>query len=221
MRSRALTRAVGISVIGAATSQSFGDVVFDFESIEGNRNNRAGDYRVLDLEANGVRAVIFRSEGERFTVWNSSGEGVPGSWGSKHLSPVFNYVADDYLVMSFSEPMREVSIEFGDYGEDHDIAEIYVYEEINAQGTPFAHVTGEMGDNDMRWDGPTTLTFVAEPGESFTSIKFRGGEDPFLQSTFIDNIVTRLAVPTPGTLAVLGLGCAAGAGHLRRRDGRG
>lgn len=220
MRSLALTMAVGISVVGAASASVWGDVVFDFESIEGNRNNRAGDYRVLDLESGGVRAVIFRSEGERFTVWDSSGQNVPDSWGRKHLSPVFNYVADDYLVMSFSAPMSEVSIEFGDYGEDQDIAEMYIYEQINAQGNPLAHVTGEMGYNDMRWDGPTTLTFVADPGASFTSIKFRGGEDPFLQSTFIDNIVTKLAVPTPGTLAVLGLGCAVGAGQLRRRDKR-
>lgn len=220
MRSLALTMAVGISVVGAASASVRGDVVFDFESIEGNRNNRAGDYRVLDLESGGVRAVIFRSEGERFTVWDSSGQNVPDSWGRKHLSPVFNYVADDYLVMSFSAPMSEVSIEFGDYGEDQDIAEMYIYEQINAQGNPLTHVTGEMGYNDMRWDGPTTLTFVADPGASFTSIKFRGGEDPFLQSTFIDNIVTKLAVPTPGTLAVLGLGCAVGAGQLRRRDKR-
>ena len=220
MRSLALTVAVGISMVGAASAPVRGDVVFDFESIEGNTNNRAGDYRVLDLEAGGVRAVIFRSEGERFTVWNSGGSGVPQSWGRKHLSPVFNFVADDYLVMSFSAPMREISIEFGDYGEDHDLAELYVYEQINAIGDPFGHVTGELGGNDMRWDGPTRLTFVADPGDSFTSVKFRGGEDPFLQSTFIDNIVTVLAVPTPGTLAVLGLGCALGAGHLRRRDRR-
>lgn len=217
MRSLAL---VGLLFGGACMTQARADVVFDFESVSGNPDNTAGDYRLLNLEVDGVRAVIFRSEGERFTVWDSSGLDVPATWGRKHLSPVFNFVIDDYLVMSFSEPMSEVSVEFGDYGDDHDLAEMFAFDHLNALGDPIGRVTGEMGDNDMRWDGPTTLTFSAQPGEEIWSIKFRGGEDPFLQSTFIDNIVTKLAVPTPCTLAVLGIACAAGAGRLRRREAR-
>lgn len=214
MRSLALTMAVGISC--GVVTQSRADVVFDFESCDGNRDNRAGDYVALYLESDGVYAAIFRTSGERFTVWDSEGVDVPGSWGAKHLSPVFNYVIDDYLVMSFSAPMSEVTIEFGDYGEDDDLAELFAYDEINAGGTLLGRASDQLGTNDMRWDGPTTLTFVADPGEAIWSIKFRGGEDPFLQSTFIDNIRTQL-VPSPGTLAVLGVGCGLVSGCLRRR----
>jgi hypothetical protein len=218
MRSLTTVVAVGILVGGWSAVTARGDIVFDFESLQGNADNRAGDYTTLSMESDGVVGLIYRTSLERFTVWDSGGVGVPDSWGSKHLSPVFNFVIDDYLVMSFLEPMKEVTIEFGDYGEDHDVAELFAYSGEHIEGDLLGHVTDEMGDNDMRWDGPTTLTFAAQPGEEIWSIKFRGGEDPFLQSTFIDNIVTKLAVPTPGTLAVLGLGCALGAGRFRRRE---
>lgn len=217
MRSLARLAAVGISVGGFVAAAAHADVIFDFESIQGNPDNRAGDFTTLSVEADGVAAVIYRTSLERFTVWDSGGQDVPESWGSKHLSPVFNFVIDDYLVMSFLEPMSEVTIEFGDYGEDHDLAEIFAYDREHLDGNQIGYVSAEMGENDMRWDGSTRLTLTAAPGEQIWSVKFRGGEDPFLQSTFIDNIVTKV-VPTPGTFAVLGIACAAGAGGLRRRD---
>ena len=221
MHNLALAAAVGLFLGGAsAVATAQGDVVFDFESFEGNPDNRAGDYTTLSVEADGVAALIYRTSLERFTVWDSGGQDVPESWGRKHLSPVFNFVIDDYLVMSFVEPMSEVTIEFGDYGEDRDLAEIYAYDREHLEGNEIGYISAEMGENDMRWDGPTLLTFTAAPGEEIWSIKFRGGEDPFLQSTFIDNIAVKV-VPTPGTLAVLGLACAMGAGRLRRRDGVG
>lgn len=208
--------AAGITIGLLAAAPAAADVIFDFESFAGNTDNHAGDHVALQVESGGIHAVIFRTSGERFTVWNSRGHNVPGSWGAKHLSPVFNYLIDDYMVMSFSAPMEQVTVEFGDYGDDDDLAELFAYDQINAGGTLLGSTSGNLGDNDMRWDDPTSLTFTAQPGEAIWSIRFRGGQDPFLQSTFIDNIVTKV-VPTPGTLAVLGLACAAGAHRLRRR----
>lgn len=215
MRSIALAAVFGLAVGVSAASA---DVVWNFEGLPGNEDNTAGDFVALSLQSGDVFAVITRTSGERFTVWNSHGRDVPGQWGAKHLSPVFNYLIDDYLVMSFSEPMGSVTVEFGDYGEDNDLAEVYAYTEIHGAGELLGMVSGELGDSDLRWDAPTVLTFTALPGEEIRSIRFRGGQDPFLQSTFIDNIVTEI-VPTPGTLAALGLGCAAASARLRRRAG--
>ncbi|VAX42373.1 hypothetical protein MNBD_PLANCTO03-1020, partial [hydrothermal vent metagenome] len=61
----------------------------------------------------------------------------------------------------------------------------------------------------------TSVTFIAQPGEEIWSIKFRGGQDPFYQSTFIDNISMDV-VPTPGGVGVLGVVCLVGARRRRR-----
>lgn len=204
---------VGVSLLGVSAASA--DVVFNFEEQAGNEDNTSGDLVALNLASDGVYAVITRTEGERFTVWDSQGVDVPGSWGSKHLSPVFNLFEDDYLVMSFSEGMSRVTVEFGDYGQDHDLAEVWAYDTIHAEGTLLGFSTGELGENDMRWDAPTSVTFVAQPGEAIWSIKFRGGQDPFYQSTFIDNISMDV-VPTPGTVGVFGLAWAIGARRRRR-----
>jgi hypothetical protein len=211
MRTLAFAAAVGL--LGSVAAA---DVAFDFESLAGNHDNTAGDFIALNVQSEGVYAVITRTSGERFTVWNSQGDDVPGDWGAKHLSPVFNYLIDDYLVMSFSQPLRSVTVEFGDYGEDNDLAEVYAYDEIHAQGDLLGSVSGSLGNRDMRWDDPVALTFDARPGEEIWSIRFRGGQHPFLQSTFIDNIVVNV-VPTPGALAVIGVSLAALADRARRR----
>lgn len=200
-------------MVGISTASA--DVVFDFEDQTGNVDNTAGDMTALSLQSGGVFALITRTSGERFTVWNSQGEDVPGGWGAKHLSPVFNLFEDDYLVMSFSEGMSRVTVEFGDYGQDQDLAEVWAYDQTLAEGGLLGVSTGELGENDMRWDGPTSVTFVAQPGEEIWSIKFRGGQDPFYQSTFIDNISMDV-VPTPGGVGVLGVVCLVGARRRRR-----
>lgn len=213
MRRTALVATWGLWALAGSASAG---IVFDFESLAGNSDNDAGDFIALNVQSGGLYAVITRTSGERFTVWNSGGRDVPAGWGSKHLSPVFNYLIDDYLVMSFSQPLREVTIEFGDYGEDNDLAEVFAYDEIHAGGELLGRVSGELGSRDMRWDAPIALTFEAGPGEEIWSIRFRGGRDPFLQSTFIDNITVGLA-PTPGVLATLGLSLGVLAGRARRR----
>lgn len=212
MRAATCALAVGLGASAAAA-----DVTFDFEEISGNRNRDAGDYSALTVEAEGIFAIVTRTSGERFTVWNSEGHDVPSAWGAKHLSPTFRLTEDDYLIMSFSEPLSSVTVEFGDYGQDHDLAEVYAYSEHLGEGELLDAVTGDMGESDMRWDDPTSLTVFAQPGDEIWSIRFRGGEDPFYQSTFIDNIVVNM-VPTPGVLATMGLACAAAAHRLRRRS---
>lgn len=214
MRSLALAMALGVT--GAAASADV--IAFDFEEFRGNTNNTAGDHIALRVDEGGLYALITRTSGERFTVWNSQGEDVPSAWGAKHLSPVFNYFMDDYMVMSFSAPLRWARVEFGDYGQDDDLAELYAYTEIQAGGDLLGMSSEQLGDRDMRWDAPVALTFEAAPGEEIWSIKFRGGQDPFLQSTFIDNIVVE-TIPTPGALALLGLTLGALAG-VRRRGSR-
>ena len=207
--------AAGLIVAGVS-GMALGDVVFNFEEFAGNIDPRSGDFRVLNVESGGLFGVIQRTNNTRFTVWDSEGQNVPAAWGAKHLSPVFNLLEDDYLQMSFSQGLRRVTIEFGDYGQDHDLAELWAYDEIQLGGELLGMETGELGESDMRWDDPTAVTFIAPAGSEIWSIKFRGGQDPFFQSTFIDNIVVDV-VPTPGGLAVLGLACAAAAGRLRRR----
>lgn len=192
-----------------------GIVTFDFEQLAGNADPRAGDFRVLNVESDGLFAVIQRTTNERFTVWNSSGQNVPGAWGAKHLSPVFDLLRNDYMQMSFSQGLSRVTIEFGDYGQDHDLAELWAFTEINLGGELLGVSTGDLGDSDMRWDDPTSVTLTAPRGERIWSIKFRGGQDPFFQSTFIDNIVVN-TVPAPGALAGLGAACAAAAARRRR-----
>lgn len=201
---------------GLAAEASAGVVVFDFESFAGNDDPRAGDFRALSLESDGLFAVLKRTTDDRFTIWNSHGRNVPSVWGAKHLSPVFNLLEDDYMEMSFSKGLDRVTIEFGDYGQDNDLAELWAYSEIYLGGDLIGSASDQLGANDIRWDDPTSVTFVAPAGEQIWSIKFRGGQDPFFQSTFIDNIVVDV-IPTPGTLAVLGLGCAGVSGRLRRR----
>ncbi|MCC7390147.1 MAG: hypothetical protein IT431_15410 [Phycisphaerales bacterium] len=212
MRSGTLAVVMVAGLSGAARA----DVVFDFEELAGNSDPRAGDFRVLNLEAGGLFAVVQRTTNERFTVWDSAGQNVPSAWGAKHLSPVFDLLRNDYMQMSFSQGLRSVRIEFGDYGQDHDLAELWAYSEINLGGGLLGVVTGEMGDNDMRWDDPTGVTLFAPAGELIWSVKFRGGQDPFFQSTFIDNIVVDVA-PAPGALGVIGGACAVAAGRVRRR----
>lgn len=210
---RTVAALVGMGFWASAAS---GSVVFDFESLPGNTDRSAGDFIALSVHADGLYAVITRTSGERFTVWNSRGQDVPAAWGSKHLSPSFNYLIDDYLVMSFSAPLAAVTIDFGDYGQDDDLAELYAYDQIHAAGRLLGAASDHLGDSDIRWDDPTQLSFRAAPGEEIWSVRFRGGLDPYLQSTFIDNITVDL-VPTPGTLAGLGLSLALLADRARRR----
>lgn len=182
-------------------------VEFDFESMPGNSDSAGGDFTALFLNAGDLYAVITRTSGERFTVWNSEGRDVPAEWGRRHLSPAFNFAEDDYLVMTFSEPVRRVSIELGDYGQDNDLAELFAYSEMHAQGELVDSSWDTLGDDDIRYDDPTMLRVDAAEGEEIWSIRFRGGRSPFYQSTYIDNIRVD-TVPAPasaGVLAVLGL----------------
>ena len=52
-------------------------VEFDFESMPGNSDSAGGDFTALFLNAGDLYAVITRTSGERFTVWNSEGRDVP------------------------------------------------------------------------------------------------------------------------------------------------
>ncbi|MBK7403144.1 MAG: hypothetical protein IPJ41_00580 [Phycisphaerales bacterium] len=205
----------GLAGLGLLASVASGSVVFDFENLPGNSDRSAGDFIALSVQSQGLYALITRSSGEKFTVWNSKGQDVPDAWGSKHLSPTFNYLINDYLVMSFAQPVSAVSIDFGDYGQDDDLAIIEAYDEIHAGGNLLGSSTGRLGDTDIRWDDPTRISYRAAPEDQIWSIRFRGGLDPYLQSTFIDNITVDL-VPTPGTLAGLGLAMATFAGRARR-----
>ncbi|MCW5777514.1 MAG: PEP-CTERM sorting domain-containing protein [Phycisphaeraceae bacterium] len=201
-----------------ASGSPAGDVVvFDFEEFPGNPDRSAGDKTALLLVRDGFAAVIKRTSGEKFTVWNSTGETLPASWGSKHLSPTFNYFKDDYFVISFTMPVYAISIEFGDFGQDQDTAEIHAYTGLDGTGDRLGSAFGFFGYSDISVDPPTRVEFAAAQGETFSSVLFRAGANPFFQSAFMDNIVIHTDhAPAPGTLALLALG-ALGARHRRRR----
>ncbi len=197
------------------TASTRGDVVFGFEDLAGNTDHAAGDFTALTVQAEGLFAVITRTSGERFTIWDSQITDMPDDWGTKHLSPAYNLTEDDYMLMSFSQGVTSVTIEFGDFGQDQDLAELFAYDQLHGQGDQVGYVSGEMGDSDIRYDDSTTLTLNASADHPIWSIRFRGGIDPFYQSTFIDNIRVN-PVPTPGTLAAVGLALGAYASRLRR-----
>lgn len=213
-----LPAVVCVALLGSfAAGFAAGDTIrFDFENLSGNPNRSAGDKTALLLTHDGFAALIKRTSGEKFTVWDSSGETVPAPWGAKHLSPTFNYFMDDYFVMSFSHPVAAVSIEFGDFGQDQDTAEIHAYADLDGTGDHLGSAFGFMGLSDISVDPPTLVEFPAPSGQTFSSVLFRAGANPFFQSAFMDNIVIRTDhAPAPGTLAALGL--AALAGGRRRR----
>ena len=191
------------------------DVVYDFESFAGNQDHTAGDFTALTVESSGIFAVITRTSGERFTIWDSQNIQMPSDWGTKHISPAFNLTEDDYMLMSFSQPLASVTIEFGDFGQDQDLAEVFAYDQLHGAGNLVGYSSGDMGDSDIRRDAATSLTVNASQGQEIWSVRFRGGIDPFYQSTFIDNIRVTL-VPTPGTLTALGLSLAVCSHRLRR-----
>ncbi len=212
-----LPAAVCVALVGSlAAGIAAGDtIVFDFEDLSGNPNRSAGDKTALLLVDDGFAALIKRTSGEKFTVWDSSGESMPEGWGSKHLSPTFNYFKDDYFVMSFSHPVASISIEFGDFGQDQDTAEIHAYADLDGLGDLLGSAYGYLGNSDISVDPPTRVEFVAGHGEMFSSVLFRAGANPFFQSAFMDNIVIETEhAPAPGTLAVLAVSVV---GARRRR----
>ncbi|GIK18567.1 MAG: hypothetical protein DYG93_06200 [Leptolyngbya sp. PLA2] len=211
-----MTRLPAVVCVALAAASAPGDtIVFDFENLPGNPNRSAGDKTALLLVHDGFAALIERTSGEKFTVWNSSGETMPASWGSRHLSPTFNYFKDDYFLMSFSRPVAAISIEFGDFGQDQDTAEIHAYVDIEGLGDLLGSAYAYLGNSDISTDPPTRVEFTAAPGQVFSSVLFRAGANPFFQSAFMDNIVIQTEhAPAPGTLAALALGALVG---LRRR----
>ena len=145
------------AVVCAALLGSFATadtITFDFEDLSGNPNRSAGDNAALLLVQGGFAALIKRTGGERFTVWDSTGEAAPVSWGRRHLSPTFNYFKDDYFVMSFSHPATSVSIEFGNFGQDLDTAEIHAYTGLDGTGNLLGSAYGYLGSSDISVDPP-------------------------------------------------------------------
>ncbi len=179
------------------------DSVFDFESEPMNIDARAGSLDTLTMSVFGISMNLTRSSGNSFDVWNDSVSSLslPFGWGSQALSPFANSRADDYFIVTFSRKLEFVSVEAGNFGGQADTFVLKAYSGENGTGTL-------LGTDSFLWDGTLnrgTASVASVSLSGIRSIAFRGGDNQFPNSLFVDNITVAIPEPTCGgvTLAAL------------------
>lgn len=135
----------------------------------------------------------------------------PPSWGNRSLSP-FNDMQGGPFWIEFTSPVTGFSLEFGDFGGDLDLGQIWAYDGIDNTST--------LVDTDnFNYAGgafPANIGFLSVSAPSIRSVYFIGGDSSFPNSVYYDNFRVE-CVPEPLTIGALGLGVAA---LLRRRKAR-
>ncbi len=215
---RHLKLLVGLLVITLGVSPAAADLLlFDFEEFDSTSERfvHPGALSVLISTQQDVTLVITRTGNENFDVVECPQPDFNALWGGRAIDPWYGWdqqPVPDWFVATFSTPMVYVELQMTDFGQDDDTAFMEVYEGPNGAGPLLAAV-------DQHWGTASSpdfasISYAADPGQSFQSILFRGYSTLLANSMYVDNLAV-VPVPEPATAALVGLG-AIGL-FLRRR----
>ena len=206
----ALLLAVLPGVAGAAP------VVFDFES-EPDTGFNSGAYTSLTLNSGApdhLELNITRpgtpNQFDVYDVHDIGNPTLPISWGSRSLNPWFSN-AGTAFVGTFDRPVRAVSIDMGDFGQDPDDLLLQAFDGVGGTGSLLDESSFQLpsGGSDF-----TQAKLKVDAGlRAIRSIRFMGGtlayDTPFgtfsiPNSVYYDNLT--VTIPEPSGFTILALG---------------
>lgn len=224
MRSLSWALAVAATLLGgegAACRAAF--ITFDFEGQTATSPPANGALTALPITNSGLTITLTRESGSRFAIVNTTGLGLPASWGMRALDP-FSDTGNTAFILNFSQPVTGARIDRGDFGQDTDTLLLQAFSGLNATGTQLASSSATLPG------GGNAFSFltVSANGNPINSLRFIGGSSDFPNSVSDDNWVVNTApmvVPAPpavvlaatGLLTVLGFGRCP---HRPKRDRR-
>jgi PEP-CTERM motif len=212
MTLRSLRPLVTLALIGGALVPAHAQT-FDFESSTATFTSggtaRPGSLTSLVVTEASNTLTVTRQGGTRFDIVLNTGSiqsGKPAAWGNNSIDPFFA-TGNSGFIFSFSSPITDFSIDFGDYSlPDNDTLTITAFKDEAGAG---ANLGSQVVSQNVIFNGFQTVSFSDLSGfQSFvaTSVSSVNGQN---NSLFFDNItVTTVATsaPEPGTLALLAVG---------------
>lgn len=151
-----------------------------------------------------IRRVSVTGAPATFDIHDHTNWGpFPPSWGNRSLNP-FTDDQQGAFWLEFTSPVQGFSLEYGDFGGDLDIGQMWAYDGVDN--------TSNLVDTDVDNYGagafPGSIGTLAVSGASIRSVYFIAGSSSFPHSAYYDNFRVR-CVPEPATMAALGLGLLA------------
>jgi hypothetical protein len=145
----------------------------------------------------------------------------PASWLNNSIL-AFN--SGNPLVINFSQPVSNVSIQFGDFDQDNDTETMTAFSGPNGTGANLGSSTVFYPSNRDISNGDSAVATLGVNANGISSVvitsPFDATNNPFPFSIYFDNLAIGAAatVPEPSTLALLAAGSLALMGYrLRRR----
>ncbi|MBC8137920.1 MAG: PEP-CTERM sorting domain-containing protein [Fibrella sp.] len=188
--------------------------VFDFESLPPTYSPptqpladpdppRPGAFTSLLLTGPTTSVSITRVGNQRFDLVSNTGDQIekPPSYGNVSFDPFFT--SNGEILLNFSTGVTDVSLDFGDYGEDTDSLVLSAFNGPGLTGAFLGNSFASLPGNITSEFTTSTISFSAL---GIHSIRLSSGSsDGFLNSIFLDNIVVSSAVTVPeaNTLALL------------------
>jgi hypothetical protein len=225
---------VGFSLFGAALALNpaplFASVTFDFENqtptyYPDTIPSPHGKLMSLQLTAGGLGLTVTRQNNLPFDLVYDpelSSTKMPASWGNVSVDPFYDTTVGG-LIFTFSQPVSNFSIEYGDFNGDSDTATLSAFSGPNATGTLLASpVTDNYGDQSLPvFDTLSTsgsgIDSILITGTSTTPSRSIGTHSEI--SLYFDNVVVDVAsTPEPSSLVLsTTVGVLIGLGILYKR----
>ena len=218
--------ALGVPLAAIATHAVASAVVFDFEE-QPDTGFSTGAFTSLTLGDDALRLTITRpGTPDQFDVYDVNDIGnptLPASWGTRSLNP---WSSNDgtAFVGNFDRPVRSVSIDMGDFGQDPDDLLLQAFDGVDGTGSLLDEATFQLPADGT--DFTAARLSVDTGSASLRSIRFIGGTEAFQtpfgtfsipNSVYYDNIT--VVVPEPTALLLLaGAGVLATRRHRNRRS---
>ncbi len=199
-------------------------VVFDFEE-QPDTGFSNGAFMSLTVVADGLQLTISRpgtpNQFDFYDVNDIGNPTLPASWGSRSLNPWFSNEGTAF-VGTFDRPVRSVSLEMGDFGQDPDDLVLQAFDGVDGTGSLLDEATFQLPSGGS--DFTAARLSVDANAVAIRSIRFIGGTDAFdtpfgtfsiPNSVYYDNI--SVVIPEPSTLSLSLLAVTGLLALLRRR----
>jgi len=195
----------------------FGTTIFNFENQTPTYNPATmlgppGAFTSLSLTQDGITVTISRQNSAAFDLVNNptlSGQ-MPPSWGNVSLDPFVDSTGGGFI-FTFSQPVSNFSIQYGDFDGDSDKASLLAYSGLNATGSVLASSLDNYGKRSLPLFDTISASTAGIESVLITGTSSGTGvaEHPD-QSIYFDNIVVGTATTSTPEPASLFLIAAAG-----------
>ncbi|MBC7806423.1 MAG: hypothetical protein H7145_09755 [Akkermansiaceae bacterium] len=200
--------AITLAVMMIGASEARADL-FDFEPLAPTFVSppaavSTGALTSLILSGPTVDVAISRLNGDRFDLVSNTGNQAdkPEPYGLISLDPFFD--TDGSWVLNFSTAVTNVSLDFGDYGEDSDNLTLAAFDGADLAGTFLGGSFRSIATTLTQDFTGNTISFGA-PG--IRSVRLSGSSSVDFDSVYFDNlnVTGAVAVPEANALALLSL----------------